>query len=472
MGVDVGAGEWTPTGYCGEHRGDEPRLTEEPNMCRPTGGAGWILIAVFLAGCGAAPARPSTTSAPTGSPTARAAATASGSGLVDGTYDIGGIDLWMLCEGSGSPTVLLEAGLGGTSGAWALVRSGIADGSRVCVYDRAGLGLSDSRQSSRPVSAGTMADELQTLLGAAGQTGPFIAVGHSYGGIVARLFAHRNPDDVVGLVLVDSSSEAQFAPGGDGERWREGGVAIDGEASTAELEAATTLGSLPIVVLTQGQIGGDFERSWFALQDGLAALSTNSLHVIAHDAGHMIQDDAPDLLVEAVATVVEAARSGGSLPACGPRLEAAGAECVDGTLTAVLDGWDALRASIQPAGGSMPSGTYVARLTKDEAEAIIGAPVSFSTQELTLTLEDGRWEFSVGENGAAPDEFADVYAVDGDEVTFRFPTDWKVPRTPGVNRLAWAVDADGTLRFDQLDDWPVEPWFAIPWVRDAPSDDG
>jgi pimeloyl-ACP methyl ester carboxylesterase len=123
--------------------------------------------------------------------------------------DVGGYRLHIDCQGTGSPTVIMEAGLGEPSLMWALVQPQVSSTTRVCVYDRAGLGWSD--KSPKPRTADIMVDELHTLLKNANIEGPYIMVGHSTGGMLVRLYAHAYPADVVGMVLVDSQHEDQFA---------------------------------------------------------------------------------------------------------------------------------------------------------------------------------------------------------------------------------------------------------------------
>ena len=123
--------------------------------------------------------------------------------------DVGGYRLHLVCLGDGDPTVLLEAGLGSNSVSWTWVRDGVSRFTRVCAYDRAGYGWSDP--SPRPRTAEVIAEELHTLLTNAGEGGPFVLAAHSFGGIPARVFAARYPDDVAGVVLVDASHPAQFS---------------------------------------------------------------------------------------------------------------------------------------------------------------------------------------------------------------------------------------------------------------------
>lgn len=123
--------------------------------------------------------------------------------------DVGGYRLHIDCQGNGSPTVVMDAGLTEPSLMWALVQPQVSISTRVCVYDRAGLGWSDT--SPKPRTAEVMVEELHTLLNNANVAGPYIMVGHSTGGMLVRLYAHSYPAEVVGMVLVDAQHEEQFS---------------------------------------------------------------------------------------------------------------------------------------------------------------------------------------------------------------------------------------------------------------------
>ena len=122
-------------------------------------------------------------------------------------FDTGDHQLHMLCMGKGSPTVILEAGLGENSLSWHLVQAEVAQTTRVCAYDRAGVGWSEG--SKEPMSSTEIAQVLHTLLAVAQIEPPYLLVGHSAGGVYVRSFTHLYPDEVMGMVLVDSSHEQQ-----------------------------------------------------------------------------------------------------------------------------------------------------------------------------------------------------------------------------------------------------------------------
>jgi pimeloyl-ACP methyl ester carboxylesterase len=122
--------------------------------------------------------------------------------------DVGGCRLHLHCEGRGHPTAVFEAAMWDAGLTWSLVKPGVSALTRACVYDRAGLGWSDP--SLRPRTADVMVEELRAVLTGGRVPAPYVLVAHSSSGILARLFAHRYPKDVAGMVLVDSAHEEQF----------------------------------------------------------------------------------------------------------------------------------------------------------------------------------------------------------------------------------------------------------------------
>ena len=236
----------------------------------------------------------------------------------------------------------------------------IAQFTRICSYDRAGMGYSDSSRKLR--TSREIAEELHALLHNAGVSPPYILVGHSMGGYDVRLYASLYGGDVTGMVLVDSSHpdqqkrlppaindldagwlrEAEFleftTPFGlprllgfcshDDEvraadcnfhSARENVAELRAFPESAAQAAATgSLGNLPLAVLShdpdkpQPDLPEDlvkpFHDAWAQMQEELAQLSTRSTHVIAKNGGHYIQLDRPDVVIEAVRNVVEQAR--------------------------------------------------------------------------------------------------------------------------------------------------------------------
>ena len=120
-------------------------------------------------------------------------------------YDVGGFKLNLRCEGKGSPVVVFDAGAGDTLGTWDWVLPAVKKLTRVCAYDRAGLGRSDP--GPRPRTSERIVAELHELLSRARVSPPYVLVGHSFGGLNVRLYAARNPGQVSGLVLVDATPE-------------------------------------------------------------------------------------------------------------------------------------------------------------------------------------------------------------------------------------------------------------------------
>src|SRR5215208_3258208 len=119
--------------------------------------------------------------------------------------DVGGYRLHINCVGPGSPTVVLDAGSGGFSAQWVRVQQEVSGSTRVCAYDRAGMGWSE--MGPDPRDARQITSELHTLLGKAGIEGPYVLVGHSFGGMYMQTYAARYPDEVAGVALVDSSTD-------------------------------------------------------------------------------------------------------------------------------------------------------------------------------------------------------------------------------------------------------------------------
>lgn len=280
--------------------------------------------------------------------------------------DIGGYRLNINCTGVGSPTVILESGLGENAQSWLGVQRGVERFTRVCSYDRAGYGRSDPSPQSR--SSTQIAEELHALLINAKTPGPYVLVGHSFGGYNVRVYTGLYRNDVSGLVLVDSSHEDQerYEPASvhktaDGlqklapfvpllrffgvlrlrdrllpttmtntklsrETMKELSAlalrphylptvlreyAALGTESATQVRSAGNLEGLPLIVLTAGQptdpgnrdLDG-FRKAWLeVMQPSLAKLSRRGQQVVVKDSDHMIPYEDPDAIVRAIQSV-------------------------------------------------------------------------------------------------------------------------------------------------------------------------
>jgi pimeloyl-ACP methyl ester carboxylesterase len=248
----------------------------------------------------------------------------------DALIDVGGRRLHLSCSGAGSPTVILEAGLGqaSLSEVWGSVPSAIAMFTRVCAYDRAGRGTSDPdpRTATEFRTGWTAVDDLRELLRVAAIAKPYVLVGHSLGGAYARLYASRFPDEVAGLVLVDASHEDQrivFKAAGYAEPdppTGQNAERTDLSAVLEELRQSRLRADMPLVVLSHGRklplrnasvdVVDRVEAAWLGLQRQLASRSSNGRLVVAERSGHNIQRDEPQVVVEAVGQVLSQVKPG------------------------------------------------------------------------------------------------------------------------------------------------------------------
>jgi pimeloyl-ACP methyl ester carboxylesterase len=279
--------------------------------------------------------------------------------------DVGGHRLRLNCTGSGTPTVVLEPAAGEMSSNLGWIAPAVARDTRVCVYDRAGRGWSEPASTAQ--DGAQIATDLHTLLQRGHVPGPYVLAGHSFGGLYVLTFAARYPDEVAGMVLVDSTAPAaaaspgaaspghggsndaisrvsalystaarlglgrlyaQFAVGSLPPRSRDEVRASVATPSmlrstideylqaTASVKQAAALGDFadkPLIVLTAGS---GHDAAWSAAQNRMARLSTNSVHRVVDGATHedLIgdQEDAA-ATTQAILDVVASVRSGGPL---------------------------------------------------------------------------------------------------------------------------------------------------------------
>jgi pimeloyl-ACP methyl ester carboxylesterase len=260
--------------------------------------------------------------------------------------DVGGHRLHINCTGNGSPTVVIEAGLGDWSTGWGYVQPEVAKTTRVCTYDRAGWGWSEP--GPLPRDANQVTKELHTLLQNAAIPGPYVMVGHSLGGLAMRVFTHDYPAGVAGVVLIESMFPGQtgyatpsivissfpllarfgivrllvkplglinYVPPSEKAYLAlyvrpESAQALVNEIkeipdSMAQAGAVSTFGDLPLIVLT-AKLHQD--PGWQAGQAELPKLSSNSQQLIAEKSDHVIPIQQPDAAVAAILKMVEQVR--------------------------------------------------------------------------------------------------------------------------------------------------------------------
>lgn len=214
---------------------------------------------------------------------------------------------WIDCRGSGGPTMVMIAGLDGSSRDWDPMIGSLRRQGRTCTYDRPGLGQSPGRAGELQVDAGSHATELHELLTAAGEEGPFLVVGHSYGGLIARSLQNLFPESVAGMVLLDPVPAGfdHLYPG-YGSSFVEASpqTTIDLDRSSEASGGAAALVGTPLIVLAAGKprswTGKEEWRLWHQAQADTAAASSNSLHLVAAGATHQLQSTATELATDSV----------------------------------------------------------------------------------------------------------------------------------------------------------------------------
>ena len=242
----------------------------------------------------------------------------SGQASVAAVIEAGGVRQWVSCTGSGTTTVVIVPGLGAASDQWSKLMPQLEDITRTCVYDRPGLGHSPARaESAPPTDAGKQAMELFALLTAADEPGPYVILGHSYGGLIARAFVEQHRTKVSGVILMEGVDPREPTRG---RYWHEGGQAIDMLRSRAA-SRGLAMHALPLLVLSASAASGDHLRDpdapftalrmtpWLRDQRTSTRLSSNALWVVAH-SGHVVQQDNPKATREAVAQVLQSSETG------------------------------------------------------------------------------------------------------------------------------------------------------------------
>tara|TARA_Y100000741_G_scaffold261940_1_gene202545 strand:+ start:9742 stop:10644 length:903 start_codon:yes stop_codon:yes gene_type:complete len=261
--------------------------------------------------------------------------------------NIGFQTMYIDCLGDKLPTILIDVGIAESSASWYKIAQRLSNTNRVCLYDRAGYGWSDPGRGMRTTA--TIVHELNLLIKKAEVPGPFVIIGHSFGGFTARYLAAKFPLNIVGLVLVDSShpdqiyrlsalDNAEKKPLITGRKnlapedfskfekyWyflnssRKATFAQMGELkyfkeSAYQVKHSGPIKDIPIAILSRGKgqlpviDGISLESEWQNMQKDLLKLSNNSWQTIINDSGHQIHREAPDEIIKHVLDVIARAK--------------------------------------------------------------------------------------------------------------------------------------------------------------------
>ena len=296
-------------------------------MHRPPLRVASAMLAFVLTACTGTTGNPDpSTAAPTSAPPSEAPSLAASASATAAPADpnlvsIGDRSLWLECTGEGSPTIVMESGLGGDHRTWDLVAPELSVAARVCVYDRANVAESDRAPGTR--TAADAVDDVRALLEAAAIEPPYVLVGFSYGGIVTQLHASMYPDDVAGIVLVESNHplearqfEEHLTPEQvelDREAAMGNPEGLDVFAGMDEAAAAGPLPDVPLVVVTAGISEGwppDWDAETFdalraAQQADLATFTSQGTQVIAESSAHHVPSQEPAAVVRAIEQVLD-----------------------------------------------------------------------------------------------------------------------------------------------------------------------
>ena len=215
--------------------------------------------------------------------------------------------------GYAGPVIVFESGLGGEMRSWDAITRPLAAFARLVLYDRPGIGRSGPRCDTDVLLASTVADELLAFLQAIDMPPPYVLVGHSLGGFYVQAFARRYPRETAAVVLVDSASPLEppgafgaTVPPEPGSTMEEAGFV----PSAAAMLTGPPFPPVPLIVLaaTDHDVTPDREMLWQEVQEQTAALSPKGRLTIVEGAGHFIQNDRPQVVIEAV---LEAVREAG-----------------------------------------------------------------------------------------------------------------------------------------------------------------
>jgi len=233
---------------------------------------------------------------------------------------VNGHRLFGLLSGKGETTVILDAGLGGTTEDWAKIQPEVANFSRVFSYNRAGLGQSE--KTSIPRTCKDIISDLRSLLLSANLCPPYILVAHSWSGINARWFASQYPDEIAGMVLIDAVHEnkyerfAKILPEEKTDRmWAfakdpsKNDENIDRVASIEQVRSKQTVFDFPLIILTRATDPDEMNKIETDLQAEFLKLSSNSRQYFSKQNDHFIQNAEPELVIDSIRQVVESVKA-------------------------------------------------------------------------------------------------------------------------------------------------------------------
>lgn len=241
--------------------------------------------------------------------------------------DVDGHDVYLDCQGQGSPTIIMESGLGVSSYTWFKTQRMVREFTKVCSYDRAGLGQSE--RGKMPRTSAQIVEELHTLITNAEIETPFVLVGASFGGMTSLLYVSEYPDDVAALVLVDATHpdldlrlEALLTPEQAQERRdmladNAEGITFEDILTSDDQVRAAEVPDVPMIVLRHGipfDVSEDWpgealEALWIELTEDLANRSSNNTIIVAEKSGHRIAESEPELVSDAILAVIEIIQS-------------------------------------------------------------------------------------------------------------------------------------------------------------------
>lgn len=270
-------------------------------------------LSVLLTGCGGEDGD----STPSGT-----ASTTAASNNLDRVVKIdGGRGLYVRCTGSGSPTVVLEGGDGDTSESYSFAEPSLAKMARTCVYDRANLGRSDPAPGPRGLT--DLVGDLEGLLEAAQIPGPYVLVGTSGGGSITAGYAVAHPQEVAGMVFIDTGRPfknppreiiEETDPKNPSNVERRDYLQVEKDAWAAR----TRVGDIPVSVVSVHYMPAAIKESPFPSerrgmrrnvedQKGWLVLSPRAKQIVAH-TGHAVEEDDPQFVIDVIRDVVEVAQ--------------------------------------------------------------------------------------------------------------------------------------------------------------------